>query len=71
VQIVREEMGDYLEGVELAGPYEDEDLAIVVKLRKEPADFEERNKRMRRRIDALGHDVNIFVEFLDAETITV
>jgi len=70
VQVVKEAMGDYLDGLEFVGPYEDEDLAVVVKLKFEPPDFEERNRKMRRRLWELGYDVNIFVEFPE-EAITV
>ncbi len=61
-QMVNEEMGDCVESVRFSGPYEDEEFNVVVKLRYEPDDFEDRDTRLYRRVEALGYDIGIFVE---------
>ena len=65
-KIVREEMGDYLADLQFTGPYEAEDLFVIVELQREPDDFEERNSRMRDRVWALGYDVGILVDLKEA-----
>ena len=67
-RIVREEMEDYLADLQFTGPYEAEDIFVIVELQREPDDFEERNSRMRDRVWALGYDVGIFVDFPEATT---
>ncbi len=68
IKIVREELGDYLADLQFKGPYEAEDLFVIVELQREPDDFEERNSRMRDRVWALGYDVGIFVDFPEVTT---
>ena len=61
--LIHEELGDCVEEIEFTGPYEGEDLNVVVSLRHEPDDFDERDKRLRRRVWKLGYDVGIFVDY--------
>ena len=62
-QIVREEMGDCIEGIRFTGPYEGEEFNIVITLRCEPQDIEEREVRLHDRVWELGYDVGLFVEY--------
>ena len=69
-QIIQDELGDCLKGIQFTGPYEDEDFDVIIALHDEPDDFEKRNIRMRNRVWELGHDVILFVDYPE-ETITV
>ncbi|MEZ8220437.1 hypothetical protein GG496_000604 [Candidatus Fervidibacteria bacterium JGI MDM2 JNZ-1-D12] len=62
-QIAREEMGEFLDGVEFRPPYEDEDLVIIVQLKKYPEDFEQRNRKLLRRVRSLGYDIGVLVDY--------
>ncbi|NDK17026.1 MAG: hypothetical protein COZ06_08445 [Armatimonadetes bacterium CG_4_10_14_3_um_filter_66_18] len=64
-QIIRQEWGDHLASTEFKGPYEGEDLFVYVNLREEPADYDQREARMRDRVWDLGHDVGLVVDLVD------
>ena len=69
-QIVQEEMGDYIEGIRFTGPYEGEEFNIVITLRYEPQDIEERESRLHDRVWELGYDIGLFFEYPE-QTIAV
>jgi len=62
-QIIHEELGEYVADLRFAGPYEEEDLDVVITLKSEPEDFEARERDVRRRLRQSGSDVGVFVEF--------
>lgn len=69
-QIVREELEDCIEEIRFTGPYEGEEFNIVITLRYEPQDIDEREARLHDRVWALGYDIGLFVEYPE-QTITV
>ena len=69
-QIVQEELGDCIKGIRFTGPYEGEEFHVIITLRYEPNDFEERDIRLHYRVWQLGYDITLSVEFPE-ETITV
>ena len=69
-QMVKEELGDCIDGIRFTGPYEGEEFNVSITLRYEPDDFEERDTRLHLRVWELGYDIGIFVDFPE-ETITV
>jgi hypothetical protein len=69
-KIIKEELGDYVDGIRFTGPYEGEEFNALITLHYEPDDFENRNARMRDRVWELGYDIGIFVDYPE-ETITV
>jgi hypothetical protein len=69
-QIIKEELGDYFDGMRFTGPYEGEEFNVIITLLNEPDDFEKRNTRLRYRVWKLGYDIGIFVDFPE-ETIKV
>ncbi|MBM3240571.1 hypothetical protein FJZ31_30165 [Candidatus Poribacteria bacterium] len=69
-QMVREELRECVENIEFAGPYEGEEFTIIITLRDEPEDFDEREGRLRDRVWELGYDIGIFVDYPE-QTITV
>lgn len=62
-RIIREEMGDCLADLEYRGPYEGEEFTVYIGLRYEPEDLEERNLRMRDRVEELGRYVAMVLDF--------
>lgn len=64
-QIAREEMGEFLESLGFRPPYEDEDLVVIVQLKKCPEDFEQRNRKLLRRLRSLGYDIGVLVDYPD------
>jgi len=69
-QIVKEELGDCVDGIRFTGPYEGEEFNVIITLRYEPDDFEECDSRLHLRVWDLGYDITLFAEFPE-ETITV
>ena len=69
-QIIREEIGDCLEGIRFTGPYEGEEFHVIITLRYEPDDLEKRETRLYYRVWELGYDITLFVEYPE-ETIAV
>ena len=65
LQVIKEELGEFLDSVKVSPPYEDEDLFVVVQLKTEPPDLDERRKRLRRRLWEMGHDVGLLVDYPD------
>jgi hypothetical protein len=65
LQVIREELGDFLDSVKVRPPYEDEDLFVFVQLKTEPPDLDERRKRLHRRLREMGHDVGLLVDYPD------
>lgn len=61
-QIVYDEMDGHVENLRFTGPYEGEEFNVVIKLREEPEDFDERESRLFWRVFDLGHDIGFFVE---------
>jgi hypothetical protein len=62
-QMIREELGDCVEGIRFTGPYEGEEFNVIITLHDEPDDFENRNIRLHDRVWELGHDIILFVEY--------
>lgn len=69
-QIVKEEFGNCVDGIRFTGPYEGEEFDVIITLRYEPDDFDERDSRLHLRVWELGYDIPLFAEFPE-ETITV
>ena len=69
-QIAREELEECVEKIEFVGPYEGEEFNILITLRYEPEDFDEREGRLYDRVWELGYDIGIFVDY-PPQTITV
>jgi len=69
-QIAREELREYIEKIEFGGPYEGEEFTIIITLRDEPENLEEREDRLHYRVWKLGYDIGIFVDYPE-QTITV
>jgi len=69
-QIAREELREYIEKIEFGGPYEGEEFTIIITLRDEPEELEEREDRLHYRVWKLGYDIGIFVDYPE-QTITV
>lgn len=69
-QIVKDELGDSVDGIRFTGPYEGEEFHVIITLRYEPDDFEERDSRLHLRVWELGYDITLSLEFPE-ETITV
>ncbi len=65
LKVIKEELGEFLDSVKVSPPYEDEDLFVVVQLKTEPPDLDERRKRLRRRLREMGHDVGLLVDYPD------
>jgi len=63
MQIINEEFGEHIEGTRFTGPFEEEDLDVIITLKTEPQDFEERDRRLFWRLDETGYDVGFFFEF--------
>jgi hypothetical protein len=68
--MVREELRECVEKTEFAGPYEGEKFTIIITLRDEPEDFDEREGQLYDRVWELGYDIGIFVDYPE-QTITV
>jgi hypothetical protein len=69
-KIAREELRECVEKIEFVGPYEGEEFNILITLRDEPKDFDEREGRLRDRVWKLGYYIGIFVDYPE-QTITV
>jgi len=69
-QMAREELRECIEKIEFVGPYEGEEFNILITLRDEPEDLEEREDRLYYRVWKLGYDIGIFVDYPE-ETIRV
>jgi len=69
-QMARKELGEYIDKIEFGGPYEGEEFTIIITLRDEPRDFDEREGRLYDCVWKLGYDIGIFVDYPE-ETITV
>ncbi len=69
-QMTRDELGQCIEKIEFGGPYEGEEFTIIITLRDEPEDFDEREGRLYDRVWKLGYDIGIFVDYPE-QTITV
>ena len=69
-QMARKELGEYIDKIEFGGPYEGEEFTIIITLRDEPGDFDEREDRLYDHVWELGYDIGIFVDFPE-ETIAV
>ena len=69
-QMIQEELGDCIKGIRFTGPYEGEEFNVIITLRYEPDNFEERDACLHYRVWQLGYDIGLFVEFPE-ETITV
>ena len=69
-QIVKEEFGNCVDGIRFTGPYEGEEFDVIITLRYEPDDFDERDSRLHLRVWELGYDIPLFVDYPE-ETITV
>jgi hypothetical protein len=69
-QIIKEELGDCVDGIRFTGSYEGEEFNAIITLHYEPDDFEKRDTRLHRRVWELGYDIGLFVQFPE-ETITV
>jgi hypothetical protein len=68
--MTREELGECIEKIKFVGPYEGEKFNILITLRHEPEDFDERKGRLYDRVWELGYDIGIFVDY-PPQTITV
>ncbi len=69
-QMAREELGECIEKIEFTGTYEGEEFNILITLRDELEDFDEREGRLYDRVWKLGYDIGIFVDYPE-QTITV
>lgn len=57
IQIINEELGEHIEGIRFTGPFEEEDLDVIITLKTEPRDFNERDRCLFWRLDETGYDV--------------
>ena len=63
IQIINEEFGERIESIRFTGPFEEEDLDVIITLKTEPQDFDERDRRLFWRLDETGYDVGFAFEF--------
>ena len=63
IQIINEEFGEYIDGVRFTGPFEEEDLDVIITLKAEPQDFDNRDRRLFWRLDKTSYDVGFAFEF--------
>jgi len=63
IQIINEEFGEHIEGIRFTGPFEEEDLDVIITLKTEPQDFDERDRHLFWQLDETGYDVGFAFEF--------
>ena len=63
LQIVHEEFGEHIEGTRFTGPFEEEDLDVIITLKTEPQNFNDRDRRLFWRLEETGQDVGFAFEF--------